>query len=148
MSCSVSCRHASNLALLWCRPAAVTPIQPLAWKPAYAVGAALQRKKKMRRTEKNWLVNGKQVNEGCESKWSFQHVLPWKELRHEVVVVKGFKVQYFTFIMGSAREQLYMHKNFLGKVGGGWGESKKELDNGRNKGPLKVKKAWNLEWIA
>ena len=27
---------------LWCRPAAVGPIQPLAWEPPYAAGAALK----------------------------------------------------------------------------------------------------------
>ena len=31
---------------LWCRPAAVPPIQPLAWEPPYATGMALKRKKK------------------------------------------------------------------------------------------------------
>ena len=30
---------------LWCRPAAVAPIGPLAWEPPYASGAALKRKK-------------------------------------------------------------------------------------------------------
>ena len=28
---------------LWCRPAAIALIQPLAWKPPYAVGAALKK---------------------------------------------------------------------------------------------------------
>ena len=27
---------------LWCRPAAVAPIQPLAWEPPYAAGMALK----------------------------------------------------------------------------------------------------------
>ena len=31
---------------LWCRPAATAPVQPLAWEPPYAAGAALQRTKK------------------------------------------------------------------------------------------------------
>jgi len=31
---------------LWCRPAAVAPVPPLAWEPPYAVGAALKRKKR------------------------------------------------------------------------------------------------------
>ena len=31
---------------LWCRPAAVAPIRPLAWEPPYAAGAALKRQKK------------------------------------------------------------------------------------------------------
>ena len=40
----------SDLALLWlwCRPAAVAPIRPLAWEPPHAVGAALKKKKKKR----------------------------------------------------------------------------------------------------
>ena len=39
----------SDLALLWlwCRLAAAAPIQPLAWEPPYAVGAALKKKKKL-----------------------------------------------------------------------------------------------------
>ena len=47
MSCGVGCRHGLDLALLWlwCRPAAITPIQPLAWEPPYALGAALKRRK-------------------------------------------------------------------------------------------------------
>ena len=41
-------RHSSDLALqwLWCRPAAIAPIGPLAWEPPYAVGMALIRQKK------------------------------------------------------------------------------------------------------
>ena len=31
---------------LWCRPAAVAPLRPLAWEPPYAKGVALKRKKK------------------------------------------------------------------------------------------------------
>ena len=45
MSCGVGCRHGSDLALLWLwrRPAAVAPIQPLAWELPYAEGAVLKR---------------------------------------------------------------------------------------------------------
>ena len=44
MSCGVGGRRGSDLALLWLwrRPAAVAPIQPLAWEPPYAKGAALK----------------------------------------------------------------------------------------------------------
>ena len=47
MSCGVGRRHGLELALLWLwhRPAAVALIRPLAWKPPYAVGVALKRKK-------------------------------------------------------------------------------------------------------
>ena len=31
---------------LWCRPAAVVPIRPLAWELPYALGVALKSKKK------------------------------------------------------------------------------------------------------
>ena len=48
MSCGAVCRRGSNPTLLglWCRLAAVSLIQPLAWGPPYAVGAALKKKKK------------------------------------------------------------------------------------------------------
>ena len=46
MSCGVGHRYSSVLSLmwLWCRPAAIAPIQPLAWKLPYAAGAALKSK--------------------------------------------------------------------------------------------------------
>ena len=37
---------------LWCRPAAVAPIQPLAWELPYAVGAALKSQKKKKKKKK------------------------------------------------------------------------------------------------
>ena len=46
MSCGVGFRCGLDLVLpwLWCRPAAVALIQPPAWEPPYATGAALKRK--------------------------------------------------------------------------------------------------------
>ena len=46
MSCGVGHRHGSDLMLLWLwrRPAATTPIGPLAWELPYAAGAALKNK--------------------------------------------------------------------------------------------------------
>ena len=48
MSCGVGGKGGSDLALLWlwCRPAAVVSIGPLAWDPPYAMGAAQKKKKK------------------------------------------------------------------------------------------------------
>ena len=48
MSYGVGCRRGldSELLWLWCRPAAAALIGPLAWKPPYAMGAALKDKKK------------------------------------------------------------------------------------------------------
>ena len=45
MSCGVGHRHGSNLALLWlwCGPAAVAPIQPLAWEPHKKKQKVIQR---------------------------------------------------------------------------------------------------------
>ena len=34
---------------LWCRPAAVAPVRPLAWELPYATGAALKRPKKKKK---------------------------------------------------------------------------------------------------
>ena len=60
MSCGVGCRHGSNLVLLWlwCRPVATAPIRPLAWEPAYAAGAALEKAKRQKKKEfKNYVNN-------------------------------------------------------------------------------------------
>ena len=46
MSCGVGPRRGSDLALLWCRPAATVSVRPLAWEPPYAAGVALKGKKK------------------------------------------------------------------------------------------------------
>ena len=47
MSCDVGCRHGLDLALpwLWCRPAAIAPIRPLAWEPPHVTGVALKGEK-------------------------------------------------------------------------------------------------------
>ena len=41
------CINDAALLWLWCRPAATAPIQPLAWEPPYAEGAALGGEKKI-----------------------------------------------------------------------------------------------------
>ena len=48
VSCGVGCRPGSDPALLWpwCRPAAASPIQPLAWGPPYAAAAAQEMAKR------------------------------------------------------------------------------------------------------
>ena len=48
MSCGVGLRCRSDPPLLWlcCRPAAVVPIQPLAWEPPYAMCVTLKRQTK------------------------------------------------------------------------------------------------------
>ena len=53
MSCGVGRRHSSDLALLWLwyRPAAVAPIQPLAWELPYATGVAPKSKKQKNKTK-------------------------------------------------------------------------------------------------
>ena len=52
VSCGVGCRLGLALSLLWlwCRPAAVSPIWPLAQEPPYAVGMALKSKKQKKKT--------------------------------------------------------------------------------------------------
>ena len=37
---------------LWCRPAAIAPIRPLAWEPPYATSVALKRQDKTRQDKK------------------------------------------------------------------------------------------------
>ena len=45
MCCSLDHRYGSDLALLWRRPAATAPIQPLTWELPYAASTALKSKK-------------------------------------------------------------------------------------------------------
>ena len=62
MSCGVAYRCGSDPELLWWlwwRPAAVAPIQLLAWEPPYATGAALKKKKKPTKC-KGWDFWGEQ----------------------------------------------------------------------------------------
>ena len=51
VSCGIGHRGGLDPELLWLwyRPAAVAPIQPLAWEISYATGTVLKRKKKKKR---------------------------------------------------------------------------------------------------
>ena len=52
MSCGIGCRRGSDPALLWlwCRLAAVAPVQPIVWELPYAVGVALKSKNKTKQS--------------------------------------------------------------------------------------------------
>ena len=50
------CVTDSALLWLWCRPAAVALIQPLAWEHPYAMGAALKRQKKKRGMCRKYII--------------------------------------------------------------------------------------------
>ena len=56
MSCGVGLRCGSDLVSLWLWLwlAAAAPIQPLAWEPPYALGAALKSKKKKKKFNERW----------------------------------------------------------------------------------------------
>ena len=51
-SCGMGCRCGLDLVLLclWCIPAAIAPIGPLAWELPFAAGVALKRKKERKPT--------------------------------------------------------------------------------------------------
>ena len=52
------CRCGSDPGLLWlwCKPAAVAPIGPLAWELTHAVGVALKSRKKKKKKRKKRLL--------------------------------------------------------------------------------------------
>ena len=54
MSCGVGRRHGLDPALLWLwrRLAATAPTGPLAWKPPYATGVALEKSKRQKKKRK------------------------------------------------------------------------------------------------
>ena len=59
MSCGVGLSRGSDpkLLWLWCRPAAVDQIGPLAWElPPYAIGMALKRQKTKKKKEKKAMM--------------------------------------------------------------------------------------------
>ena len=64
MSCGTGRRCGSDpeLLWLWCKLAAKAQIQPLAWEPPYAVGAALKTKNKRKERKKEialeWATKG------------------------------------------------------------------------------------------
>ena len=55
MSCGVSCSRGLDPTMLWLlrAPKAVAWIQPLAWEPPYALGAALKKQKKKKKKKKS-----------------------------------------------------------------------------------------------
>ena len=65
MSCGVGQRQSSDPTLLWlwCSPAALAPIQPLAWELPYAMSVALKRKKKKKQPPYVW---SKDSQQGCQ----------------------------------------------------------------------------------
>ena len=64
-SCGVGCRQGLDPVLLWlwCRPAAVAPIRPLAWEPPHAMGAALEKTKRHTQTHKKERERNKEDTE-------------------------------------------------------------------------------------
>ena len=53
LSCGVGHRHGLDPTLLWlwCRPAVVAPVRPLAWELPYASGAALKKQNKQQQQQ-------------------------------------------------------------------------------------------------
>ena len=67
MSCGVGHRHGSDPSLLWLwhRPAAIAPIQSLAWEFPYVTGVALKRPKKKKKRKKE--RKDSSLSEPCDS---------------------------------------------------------------------------------
>ena len=57
MSCGVGRRRGSDAALLWLwhRPVATASIRPLVWEPPYATVAALEKVKRQKQKDLNFL---------------------------------------------------------------------------------------------
>ena len=71
MSCGVSHGHGSypTLLWLWYRPAAVAPIQPLAWEFPHAARVALKSKKKKKKERKKETEKIRKDNHKQEKRW-------------------------------------------------------------------------------
>ena len=80
MSCGIGCRRGSDLVVLWlwCKPAATALVQPLAWEPQYAAGAALKKtKKKKKKKEKEKIKKKKENKAGCDIHHFYPSSLGW-----------------------------------------------------------------------
>ena len=79
MSCGVGHSHSSDLVLLWlwCRTVAAAPIQPLAWKLLYAVGAALKRQERKTRKQERKEKGRKEKKKGFVNKAIGIIILDW-----------------------------------------------------------------------
>ena len=88
MSGGVGHRHGSDLMWLWlwCRPAAVGPIRPLAWEPPYASNAALGTK--IRKPD-HWTCNSLACLRGAAELFKFipELVLLEMDSHHSAVLL-------------------------------------------------------------
>ena len=62
MSCGVGRRCGSDLVLLrlWCRPAVIALIRPLAWEPPYAAAAILRKNERKKERKEGGREGGKE----------------------------------------------------------------------------------------
>ena len=83
----MGCRHGLDLALLclWCRPAAVVPIRPLAWDPPYA----LKRQKTKRQKKKKKKKKKKERNITKRKKEKEQNLKPINSVNLTVTLRKS-----------------------------------------------------------
>ena len=86
---------------LWCRPAAVALIRPLAWEPPYAVAAALEKAKRQKKKKASYSVAGPGATCSLDSKdtpGSIMlvpcHLLPTLELAKTGVLLTSPGVEY------------------------------------------------------
>ena len=69
MSCGVGHTRDSDPILLWCRPPAVAPIQPLAWEPTYAAGSGPRKRQKYKKKKKKDLKQIKMFEKYRKIPW-------------------------------------------------------------------------------
>ena len=76
--CGVGRRCGLDLTLLWlwCRPAAVAPIGPLAWESPYAVGVAIKRQKDKKKKKKKTQKSMDFASFTAEFQFIEQHLVP------------------------------------------------------------------------
>ena len=107
MSCGVGCRHGLDpkLLWLWCRPAAIALIGPLAWESPYAAGAALEKTKKQKNKKKQKkkpkTLNSKHRSKGSKNlhvHWGWHRVA---ELQVILVLFPSYSSEVSSFYGGN-----------------------------------------------
>ena len=81
-----------TLLWLWCWPAAVAPIRPLAWEFPYATGAALKRQKRPKKKKKRKKEKKKWGQENCIIQMQRMKLDSYFFTSHNKINLNGLKV--------------------------------------------------------
>ena len=106
VNCGVGHRHGSDPALLWlcCRMAVPAPVQPLAWDPPYASGAALKKTKNSVREKNHAVIFVKAQQDRLDLRGAIKmgmgEFLSWAQRKRIPLATRRFRVRSLALLSG------------------------------------------------